>query len=501
MTLFQFIYAMNFKITFATFWFCCLLPINTVVSQSEITYDLVIEGGRVIDPETKLDAIANVGIRGHKIMVITQEALKGINTIDADGLVVSPGFIDLHVHGVTNVEQEYQVMDGVTTALELEWGIPNLKQWFEFRNSKALINFGASVNWPYYRAQALKNRIYPEADPQLLSENVGKTIEKISNTFQEELSQDEQKIMLSFLNSSLKEGGIGLGIPVGYINGATREEIYRIYQFASNKNSLIFSHIRSGKAMAVQQALADAILSGASLHLVHINSMALDEIALAIEMIQTAKQKGFDISTELYPYTAASTGIESAIFDPGWQDRLNISYSDVQWVATGERLNETSFNTYRKQGGTAIIHMMKPEWIEEGLKSENIIIASDGMGYAKLAHPRTAGTYSRVLGKYVREDAILTLNTAIKKMTLLPAQRLEKVAPAMRYKGRIQVGSDADITIFNAKSIIDKATFENGLEFSEGVEFVIVNGKLLVQNGVILENTFPGEAIYGKDKI
>jgi dihydroorotase len=228
--------------------------------------------------------------------------------------------------------------------------------------------------------------------------------------------------------------------------------------------------------------------------------MALGQIDFALEMVKAARKKGFDITTELYPYTAASTAIESAIFNEGWQERLNISYGDLQWVATGERLTKETFSTYRKTGGTVIIHMMKPEWIKTGIAAPDVMIASDGMPYAKLAHPRTAGTFSRVLGKYVREEKVIDLITAIEKMTFLPAKRLENIAPTMRFKGRIQVGADADITIFNPATIIDKATFEKGLEFSAGIEYVMVNGSFILKNGKTVSNIFPGQAVYGKFK-
>jgi hypothetical protein len=200
-------------------------------------------------------------------------------------------------------------------------------------------------------------------------------------------------------------------------------------------------------------------------------------------MVSAAAQNGFDITTELYPYTAASTGLMMAMFDEGWQERLGIDYGDLQLVATGERLTKETFARNRRTNQVVIMHMMQPEWIASGIAAPGVIIGSDGMQYSKLAHPRTAGTFSRVLGKYVREDQVLDLNTAIEKMTLLPAKRLENIAPMMRFKGRIQVGADADITVFDPNKIIDKATFEGGLEFSEGIEYVLVNGTLVLKNG------------------
>jgi dihydroorotase len=200
------------------------------------------------------------------------------------------------------------------------------------------------------------------------------------------------------------------------------------------------------------------------------------------------------------PYTAASTGLQTAIFNEGWQNRLGISYGDLQWVETGERLTQETFDKYRKAGGIVVIHNMKPEWIKAGIAAPGVMIASDGMPYAKLAHPRTAGTFSRLLGKYVREEKVIDLITAIEKITLLPARRLESIAPMMRFKGRIQVGADADITIFNPNTIIDKSTFEKGLEFSGGIEYVMVNGTFVLKNGKTVSGAFPGQPIYGKFK-
>jgi dihydroorotase len=241
--------------------------------------------------------------------------------------------------------------------------------------------------------------------------------------------------------------------------------------------------------------LADAMTTGASLHIVHINSSSGEEIDLTLEMIQNARQKGFDITTEVYPYTAGSTDLASAIFQPGWQENLGITYRDLQWVETGERLTEETFNQYRKTGGIVIVHQMQPPWIKTAIQSPFTLIASDGMKYSRLAHPRTAGTFSRVLGKYVRDEQVLTLMEALTKMTLMPAKRLESIAPDMLKRGRIQEGCYADITVFDPAIIIDKATFDEGLKFSEGISFVIVNGMVVLENGNLVDKVFPGRAI------
>ena len=475
-----------------------------IYAQSNTIYDIVLVGGRVIDPETKLDAIKNVGISNNRIAEISPQPLKGKEVINVAGLVVAPGFIDMHAHGRTNKEQEFQLHDGLTTALELEWGIEFLGQWYETRKSKALINFGASVCWPFERFRAIGD--YKKEEDELYKTiiNGQSGFETLLNNIKPSsnlpLTQIQIYKTLENINQSLAEGGIGIGTPLAYVPGSKQDEVFQIFKLAASKQALIYTHVREGGIMAVEEVIADAMLTGAPLHIVHINSSTLGQINLGIEMVQTAQQKGFGITTELYPYPAGSTALQSAVFDEGWQQRLGISYGDLQWVETGERLKKETFDFYRKSGGIVIIYSMKPEWIKAGIASTGTIIASDGMPYAPKAHPRTAGTFSRLLGKYVREEKVVGLPEAIEKITLLPAKRLEVMAPMMRYKGRIQIGADADITIFNPNTVIDKATFDKGLAFSEGIEYVIVNGVIVLRNGKTVENIFPGQPVFGKYK-
>jgi len=482
------------------FLFSWLIP----VAQTSTVYDIVLTGGRVIDPETKLDAIRNVGILGNRIALISKEPLTGKEMVDVTGLVVSPGFIDLHVHGTSNVEQEFQVHDGVTTALELEWGIALLDQWYASRKSKALINYGASVCWPFERFKAMDKYSGGVSEIRLAilkgESNIFDRNNTMAPSFTDTLTSEEMNKTLAGIKASLAEGGIGIGVPIGYLPKTNPEEMFRVFKLAGELHSLVFSHVREPNMISIQEAISDAALTAAPLHIVHINSMSLGHIQLALDMVQSANKNRLDISTELYPYTAASTTLQSAMFLDGWQERMGITYSDLQWVATGERLTKETFDTYRKKGGVVILHVMKPEWIKTAIAAPGVMIASDGMTYAKLAHPRTAGTFSRVLGKYVREDKVLSLAEAIEKMTLLPAKRLEGISPMMRFKGRVQVGADADITIFNPSTVIDKSTFDKGLEFSSGIEYVIVNGTFIIKKGKTVAGVFPGEAVYGKFK-
>lgn len=476
-----------------------------IFAQSPV-YDIVLKGGRVMDPETGLDAVRHVGIQGDRIAAISAEELQGKETIDVSGLVVAPGFIDLHVHGMTNDAHRYQARDGVTTALELEGGLPFFAKAMAAKEGQTIVNYGASAAQANIRALAMQayapyvaqiNEIL--AKPEYDQTQLDKIAINMGRAAYQAMDEAEIKHMMGLLQSELEAGALGIGVPVGYYPGSTRGEIYRVYELAAQKDVLVYSHTRGFGLPGIQEALANAAAAGAPLHIVHLNSLSLGEIDVALDMIASAQQQGVDITTELYPYTAASTSLESAFFDQGWQESLQISYEDLQWEATGERLTEATFNEYRKKGGIVIIHMMKPEWITKGIASPITMIASDGMPYAPGAHPRTAGTFSRVLGKYVREEQTIGLMEALAKMTIMPARRMERVAPAMRGKGRLQVGADADITVFDPAKVTDKATFQ-GLEYSEGIPFVFVNGTAVVKNGDHVPDVYPGKAVMGKYK-
>jgi N-acyl-D-aspartate/D-glutamate deacylase len=245
----------------------------------------------------------------------------------------------------------------------------------------------------------------------------------------------------------------------------------------------------------VEEMIADAAVTGASIHIVHITSMAMGQTGLALEMIEGARKHGLDVTTEAYPYTAGQTRLDSAVFDEGWQQKLGITYKDLQWVATGERLTAETYARYRKEGGSVILHAIPEEAARQAVANPGVMVASDGSIAGGKGHPRGAGTYARVLGHYSRDEKIVPLMTAIRKMTLLPAQRLESVSPQMSLKGRVKVGADADIAVFDPARVTDKATFEKPDQYSEGINYVLVNGVLVVRDGKIVEGVKPGAGI------
>jgi dihydroorotase len=475
------------------------------VSGQANNYDVVLSGGRVMDPETGLDAVLNVGIRGDRIVEISALPLTGTTVVDVSTLVVAPGFIDPHAHGQTNEANEYQMHDGVTTALELESGRLFIREWLDSRTGNARINYGATIRHSELRWLAMEKHAELARKIRQLVDSLGfdhpKVRELLAEGFNaryESLDSSELETMSEGLSEELTGGALGIGVPVGYYPGATREELFRVFEFAAKTKTPVYTHVRDPNIAAVQEAIANAVVTGASVHIVHLNSMALGRINVALDMIGAAQREGFDITTEIYPYTAASTSLQSTLFDEGWQNVWDMDYSDIQWEETGERLTEETFKKYREQGGTVILHMMKEPWIEQGLKAPFVMIGSDGMPYHPKAHPRSAGTYARILGRYVRERSTLSLMKALEKMTLMPAQRLDAMSPSMRLKGRLQVGCDADITIFDPDTIIDTATFEDDLSFSKGVHHVLVNGTFVVRDSQTVADVYPGRAILGK---
>lgn len=481
----------------------------TYVAGAQETYDIVISSGRVMDPETGLDAVRNIGIRGQSIVSISESPLRGEVEVNASGLVVSPGFIDLHAHGQTARANEFQAMDGVTTALELEAGVPDMGMFMSMREGNAVINYGASISHGALRTWSMPE--HREEIDLLVARmsNTGEIDGDVVSAFFDAIAGGRYKALDASqypelwqrLEKGLNDGALGVGMPHQYYPGVSYDEIFRLFQFAAEQKAPIYTHVREMGVTGMQEVIANAIATGAPLHIVHMNSSSLWDYQTNLDLILGAQERGADITTEAYPYTAASTSIESAIFDEGWQERLRISYEDVQWQDTGERLTEESFNRYREQGGTVIIHMMKDEWIKAQLSDPRVMVASDGMPYAPGAHPRSAGTFSRFLGRYVRDQEILSLMGGLNKVTLLPAERLESIAPQMKRKGRIQIGADADITVFSAERIIDTADFNGELTYSEGVQYVIVNGEFVVWNGEIVEGARPGQAILGRNVV
>jgi N-acyl-D-aspartate/D-glutamate deacylase len=451
------------------------------VSLHAQQYDIVLANGRVMDPASNLDGVRYVAIRGDKIVAISESPLQGKTVVDVKGLIVAPGFIDLHQHGQTPENYRLKARDGVTTALELEVGVSPAAPWYREREGKALINFGASAGHiPAMMAVMHDTGTFLPHDA---------AAERVPTA-------EEHRQALERMRQALDEGAPGIGMGIAYLK-ATRAQILDVFRLAAERKVPVFVHMRSagpvepGAVDALQEVLADAAATGASLHVVHITSTCLREAPLCQQMIEGARRHGMDVTTEAYPYTAGMTDLGSAIFDPGWEGRMGgIGFGDLQWAATGERLTAESFARYRKQGGMVAIHDIPEETVRLAMADPTVMIGSDGIMDRGKGHPRASGTFARVLGRYVREQNDLPLMAAIRKMSLMPADRL-----GMTNKGRLAPSADADITVFDPARVADRATFEQPAQYSVGIPYVLVNGTFVVKNGELQDGVAPGRAV------
>ena len=479
-------------------WLPLGLHTAPVVVRQAPMLDVIITGGRVIDPETKLDAVRHVGIRGGTIVYIGTAMRAARDTVDAKGQVVAPGFIDLHQHGQQDYAYDYAARDGVTTALEMELGSYPVAPWYAEREGKARINYGITVSHPGARRAML------DGD----SSRAGALVIGLDGKWAREPIADARLPELDArIQQGLREGALGVGMGLAYTVAASRNEALQVFRRAAMAKVPVYVHVRSGGPKdadgpaSVQEVLADASATGAPLHIVHVTSIGAASTPFALGLIEGARTRGLDVTTEAYPYTAGATYITAAIFDPGFQDRLGIDYHDLLNPDTGERLNAETFAQYRKSGGRVIVFMIPDSVPAQTYRRPYVMVASDG-GFAMTdgrvtGHPRSAGTFARVLGEFVRQQRVLSLPDAIARMTLLPAKRVEGADPGMRRKGRVQIGADADLTVFDPARVIDRATFENAAQFSAGITHVLVNGVPVVRNGDLVPGATPGRAVRG----
>jgi N-acyl-D-aspartate/D-glutamate deacylase len=480
--------------------FLCLV-LSTILAGQQ--YDLVIESGRVMDPETGLDAVRNVGIRHGRVARVSTEPLSGQRVIHASGLVVSPGFIDLHQHGQDVESQRVKAFDGVTTALEMEIGAPDVTQFLKAKQGRSLIHYGTTASHAAARALVFGVPLPPlvispgAGIPEILPKSGPATNQPATP---EQIARIQQR-----LRDEFDAGALGVGMGIQYTPGATRLEVIDMFGTAAERKLPVYTHLRSfgrsepGSAIeSLEEVIGAAAISGAALHVVHINSTCLLDSLECLSLIKGARARGLDVTTEAYPYIAGMTIVNSALFNPGWREKLGIDYGSLVLADTGEHLTRERFEELHNSSKplSVLIFANVQEVVDAVIADPLVMIASDGAP----GHPRNAGTYARVLAQYVREKKNFTWMEALRKMTLMPAQMLERSTAEARRKGRLQEGADADVVVFDPQTVGDRATFEKPMETSVGVRYLLVGGTLLIDEGQIVPQVFPGHALLGPGK-
>jgi N-acyl-D-aspartate/D-glutamate deacylase len=492
-------------------------------------YDVVINNGRVMDPETNFDGVRNVGIKDGKIVVITKDAIKGKETIDAKNHVVAPGFIDGHQHATDLFSRKVNLRDGLTTMMDFEAGAGDIAKWYADAEGKTQSNYGMVVLATLARLSVLDG---PEIAAlgndmgTLFSHVVGAAAAKAqkegrkpgwSSTLP---NKEEMTKIMSYVDEGLRQGALGVGIPVGYMTtGVTQYELYKYQELAAKYGRVSNGHVRfagirppTEGQLGVQEMLCNAMVLDAPFMAVHLNSNM--DWEYTIPLINDAREKrGAKVWGEVYPYAAGSTIASTDILTEASMAQMGITYSNVANL-DGTRWDKAMYEDVRKNdpGRAIVIYNNPPEDIAKWIAMPGVVVISDGMAIqdenlnyypwdspyeGKSVHPRSAGTRAKVL-RMVREEKIMPLMEAISKMSYLHAKYFDELAgiSQFRTKGRVQVGADADIVVFNPDTVTDNSTYEPGKGAlpSTGIPYVLVNGVVVVKDSTV-QKVFPGKPI------
>jgi len=486
-----------------------------------INYDIVLRGGRVIDPESGLDAVRDVAIAGDRVARVAAALPPGRFEFDVSGQVVTAGFIDLHSHAFDTGAARLQAMDGVTTALELEAGVAPVQVAYERAAAAGRpINYGFATSWAAARMEALAG-IPLDGELRTLFTHIA------SPGWQRAATGPEVRRILARLESDIADGALGVGVLAGYVPAARPEEYLAVAALAANGGVPTFTHSRDLVEFTpdtlvdgAEEIVRAAGETGAHMHYCHVNSTTLRQADRVLGLVERARQAGARVSTEAYPYGAGMTGIGAAFLAPERLGERGLEPSALTYAPTGERIATADrLRELRAADPGALViirHLDEDDPADRDLLLRYLlfpeaVVASDAMPLTWMGtapepdawplpreaftHPRTAGTFARSIRLLTRDGGALSLSEALAKCSLLPARLLEDHVPAMRRKGRLAEGSDADIVVFDPAVISDQASYEEPTRTSSGIRHVLVNGEFLVSDGRLVTSARPGRPV------
>ena len=438
----------------------------------------VVKNGRVIDPYNNIDSKLNIVIKDGKILEITPYEISGEKNIDATGLIVCPGFIDIHMHeDMYHNEEDYldewiaksMLNMGVTTCIGGNCGI-NLTEPLTYLDAvdrlKLPVNIGLMAGHTNIRECVVEN----------------------SNKYNPIQTDDIKKIMYT-AREYLEGGCFGISYGIRYVPGITELELIEVSKACKPENKIINAHVRDD-AKNIIWATKEFIKVGMKLDIPiqnsHIGSMGgYGQMKELLRLLDSVKSSGLDITSDCYPYYAFSTRIGETTYDDGFLERYNIDYDSIEISEgkyKGQRCTKNIFDELRKNSPDTITvgHVMNEKDIDMAILHPNVMIASDGFLHNEQGHPRAAGTFTRLIDKYVKTGK-LSLYDAINKMTTMQAKKL-----GLSNKGNLSKGSDADITIFSYDEIKDNATFDNPIKNPDGIKYVLIKGSVALKDGEIV---------------
>ncbi|MGA0593630.1 amidohydrolase family protein [Enterovirga sp. CN4-39] len=488
-------------------------------------HELVLSGGRVIDPETGHDGVADIAVSQGRIAAIGGHLGPAERTISVDGLVVAPGFIDLHAHGQCIAADRMQAFDGVTTSLELELGVWPVARWYDEQvDAGRVLNYGASTGWVFARIAAMTSQ-------QTESSIAGMGRAMQDRRWADEVaSPAETADIVARARAGLDQGGLGIGFPNAYAPGAGLKEISELCSLAASTDAPTFTHIAYmsnvdplSSVEAYTRLIGLAGSTGAHMHICHFNSTSLQDVERAAELVRNAQAQGLKVTVEAYPYGTGSTVVGAVFFsDPAFPERTGTRYDAVESLASGHRFadrEELLAAQDEDPGALVLWHFLDTaanarhrDLLDISVLFPGGAIASDAVPWLlpdgstyegdawplpedAVSHPRSSGTFTRFLREWVRERQAISLVEGLRKCSLIPAQLLEASTPGMLRKGRLQVGCDADIVCFDFDRLTDRADFRNPNRASEGVRHLLVGGASVISEGALVRDARPGRPV------